>query len=200
MDRPLYPQTCCSGSGQIWLLLGDGNGGFTPAASGAFAAGIKPVAIVVADFNGDGKADLAIANQNDDTVSVLLGNGDASFIQAPGSPIPVPGPVALAVGDLNGDGNADLAVADSIGDKVAILFGSSSGALTISHTFFPASNPTAIVVGDFNGDGKNDLAYTNAGSSNVTVLPGGWRGQLQRRGRQSVPSGFGAVLFGDWRL
>ena len=162
----------CRGNSSIWLLFGNGSGGFTPAQY-PFAAGIVPDAIVAGDFNGDGKADLAIANQNDSTVSVFFGDGAGGFAQAPNSPIDVfSGPAALAVGDFNGDGNADLAVADSTGNILALLFGSPHGVLTISHTTFPASNPTAIAIGDFNGDGKTDLAYTNAGSNNVTVLLG----------------------------
>ena len=68
-----------------------------------YATGSQPVAVAFGDFNGDGKLDLAVANQADSTVSVLLGNGDGTFaagtLYSPGG-----SPSALAVVDLNGDG------------------------------------------------------------------------------------------------
>ena len=66
---------------------------------------------MAADFNGDGKLDLAMANQNDGTVSILLGNGDGTF-QPPANVGGFITPTWIAVGDFNGDGKLDLAVTD----------------------------------------------------------------------------------------
>jgi len=87
-------------------------------------------AIAVADFNGDGKLDAAVANQDGSTVSVLLGNGDGTFRTkvdyTAGNVL-----VSIATGDFNGDGKADLAVVDfgsaSVGGDVAILLGNGDG-------------------------------------------------------------------------
>src|SRR6516162_5878655 len=69
------------GSGDVSVLLGNGDGSFQPAHT--FAAGSNPGALLVGDFNGDGVPELVVANDtNPGTVSVLLGNGDGSF-QAP---------------------------------------------------------------------------------------------------------------------
>src|SRR5215472_15708938 len=80
----------------------------------AFDAGSSPISVAVGDFNGDGKPDLAVANANSNNVSVLLGQGDGTFLlavnYAAGS-----GPRSLAVGDFNGDGILDLAVAGDSG-------------------------------------------------------------------------------------
>jgi hypothetical protein len=63
------------------------------------------------DFNNDGKLDLAIANYGDNTVTLLLGNGDGTFTQASGSPyVVVNGAYMIAAADFNGDGKLDLAV------------------------------------------------------------------------------------------
>src|SRR2546425_96128 len=82
---------------------------FTPAAT--FGVGTHPKSVAVGDFNGDGKLDLAVANYDSTTVSVLLGNGDGTFqtaqnFGAGGSP------AFVAAGDFNGDGKLDLAVAN----------------------------------------------------------------------------------------
>ena len=59
------------------VLLGNGNGTFQAAVN--YAAGTYPYSVAVGDFNGDGKADLAVANYGSDNVSVLLGNGNGTF-------------------------------------------------------------------------------------------------------------------------
>jgi hypothetical protein len=95
----------------VTILLGDGNGAFTTAPGSPITVGNTPEAIVAADFNNDGKLDLAIANFGDGTVTLLLGNGDGTFTPSGGSPYKVgAGASGLAVADFNGDGKLDLAV------------------------------------------------------------------------------------------
>jgi hypothetical protein len=108
-----------------------------------YPVGVYPQAIVTADFNGDGKFDLATVNNLDNTVSVLLGNGDGTF-QAPKT-YNVTGlhPVSLAVGDFNGDHVPDLVTANATGD-LSVLLGNGDG------TFAPATSvglPTATEKG-----------------------------------------------------
>ena len=82
------------------------------------AGGGPPVA--VADFNGDGIPDLALANFGSDIVSVYFGNGDGTF----GSPRDLAvgsGPLSVAVGDFNGDGKPDLAVANGSSNNFSVL-------------------------------------------------------------------------------
>src|SRR6185503_16206333 len=77
-----------------------------------FGTGSNPQSVAAGDFNSDGKLDLATANQNSDTVSILLGTGTGSF----GAKTDFGtgrGPVAVAVGDFNGDGKLDLALANN---------------------------------------------------------------------------------------
>src|SRR5262249_53799763 len=70
------------------------------------AVGNNPKAVAFGDFNGDGKLDAVVTNFNDNTVSVLLGNGNGSFTPAPGAPLPTggTGPDGVAVGDFTGNG------------------------------------------------------------------------------------------------
>src|SRR5437867_4246780 len=89
-----------------------------------FAAGTNPVSIATADFNGDGKADLAVGKEA--TVAILLGDGTGHF----GAPVDYPvgsNAVWVAVADFNGDGNPDLAVANQGSNSVSILLGTGSG-------------------------------------------------------------------------
>ena len=92
-----------------------------------FATGAEPVAIAVADLNGDGQPDLVVANANANTVSVLLATGTGSF--GPRTDFATGAyPNAIAVADLNGDGHPDLVVANAGGtDTVSVLLGDRHG-------------------------------------------------------------------------
>jgi len=151
------------GSNTVTILLGNGKGVFSPPPGSPPATGNLPTWVVVSDFNGDGKADLAVVNNlGSANVSILLGNGDGTFAPA-ASPATGTNPYSAAVGDFNGDGKADLAVANFSSNTVSILLGNGDG------TFAPApgsapvtgNNPTSVAVGDFNGDGVADLAVAN---------------------------------------
>src|SRR5256886_2213029 len=91
-----------------------------------FAVEAHPTFVAVGDFNGDGKLDLAVANLNSRTVSVLLGNGDGTFRAAP-TVVVGQSPFSIAVGDFNGDGKPDLAVANFDSNNVSVLLGNGEG-------------------------------------------------------------------------
>lgn len=149
----------------VIVLLGKGDGTF--AAPVRFSTGGSSEGqIVVADFNGDGKADIAVVNQSDNTVSMLLGNGDGTF-QAPKitPPLATDGFLgALVAADLNGDGKLDLVVPDYVGaasGQVAILLGKGDGTFQAPTFLTSGGGSTWPVVADFNKDGKLDLAVAN---------------------------------------
>jgi len=106
----------------VAILLGNGDGTFRAAVPYSTTTGtsIGPDAIATGDFNGDGKTDLAISEQGNNTVSILLGNGNGSFQ----NPLEFSaGNVALSVaaGDFNADGRLDLAVANRADSTVSVL-------------------------------------------------------------------------------
>jgi FG-GAP-like repeat/IPT/TIG domain len=138
------------------ILLGNGDGTFTTVGSPMQFAQ-EPSALVVGDFNGDGKLDLAFAEGTE--LGVLLGNGDGTFSPAPASPNVSGAP--LAIGDFNLDGKLDLVAAVSGG--VAILLGNGDGTFSAGPgaVLDSGMNFLAATVGDFNGDGKLDLVVGN---------------------------------------
>jgi len=128
------------------------------AIGGAGVVGECAACAAVADFNGDGKPDLAYNILTPlPQGGVLLGNGDGTFRSALPLPLPFPQPTPILTGDFNGDGKPDLLFG---GSSVLIYFGKGDG------TFLspvPASGCSAFVaIGDFNRDGKTDMLCGNS--------------------------------------
>jgi hypothetical protein len=164
---------------QLCIELGNDDGSFqlpncTAISPPALGQSESPVELVVGDFNGDGKLDLALTNGNDgtNTVSIFLGNGDGT-LQAPQSVPAGPTPEILSVGDFNGDGKLDLAVPNNEtttqGD-ISILLGNGDGSFQNPIEYALPFSSDMLVVGDFNGDGKLDLAIDQPNGVNQVYL------------------------------
>ncbi len=136
-----------------------------------YGASSGPWSVAAADFNGDGKADLAVANYGSDNVSVLLGNGDGAF-QAAVDYSAGSDPRSVAIGDFNGDGRTDLAVANYSSNDASVLLGNGDGTFQTAVNYTAGSGPWSVAVADFNGDGRADLAVANYTSNSVSVLLG----------------------------
>jgi hypothetical protein len=167
-------------SSNVSILLGDGSGkSFNHAKNSPIVVGTHPVWVSSADFNGDNKIDLVIANADDGTLSVLLANGDGTFHAASGSPFRLGiRPAAIAVADFNGDGVKDLAVTDLTSSMVYSLLGNGDGTFKAPLSFGVGGTPTSVAVGDFNNDGKKDLAVVNHLSNTVSILKGDGAGSF----------------------
>lgn len=154
-------------NGTVSVLSSNGNGSFT--AKPSVPVGSGPIGVAVADFNGDGKADLAVANENDNTVTILLGDGAGSFTTEAAIPVGQ-GPFGIAAGDFNQDGKVDLAVSNKIDNTVTVLEGNGDGTFSTAATLKAVNSPAFLVAADFNGDGVPDIAVANTSSNTVTVL------------------------------
>ena len=151
-----------------------------------FGTGNNPAAVILADFNGDGRLDFAVANSGSNTVSILLGRPDGTFAQK--SDYPTGNlPQALVAADFNGDRKLDLAVLDAQGNAVSVLLGNGDGSFQMKIDYSVGTFPVGIVAADFNGDKKVDLAVVNQNDSTVSMLLGNGDGSFQ--GQATVPVG-----------
>lgn len=132
-----------------------------------------PRNIINADFNGDGKLDLAMANYtiSSNTLSVFLNSGSGTFGVATNF-ITGSGTHGIASGDFNGDGKIDLATANRSANSVSVLLGTGTGNFGASTNFAVGAAPQFISTADFNGDGNLDLVISNSGSDNLSILIG----------------------------
>jgi hypothetical protein len=173
---------------------------FPATASSTVSVGTTPQGVAVADFNGDGKPDMAVANNGDDTVSILLGNGDGTFTTA-STPSAGSGANWVATGDFDGDGIVDLAVANlnsSGSGGVSILLGDGTGHFTLSSSPNTGNSPFAVVTGDFNGDGILDLAVSNSHGNSVTILLGNGDGTFTTKATYGVEATPQEIVAGDF--
>jgi hypothetical protein len=161
----------------VSIFLGNGDGTFqtTPINTTPL---YSPTAPGIGDFNGDGKLDLAVAEQfgTISQVEILLGNGNGTFsagaIYSVGS-----SPTSVAVADFRGNGKLDLAVATLVGGT-DVLLGNGDGTFQANGGL---ATPDAdwVLVADFNGDGKPDLAVSQGQPSGAAVALGNGDGTFQ---------------------
>jgi len=160
----------------------------------SYSVGTNPIWVVAADFNNDGKRDMAVVNQGDPTVndpggvSILLGNGDGTFRPAKNLTIGKNCTSAVA-GDFDGDGNTDLALLRpgdaSVNDDgdVTIFLGNGDGTFRQGQVLTPGKNPSgvyfSIAAADVNGDQRLDLIVANSGDKTFSVLLGNGDGTFQ---------------------
>ena len=159
-----------------------------------YPVGTAPRAITSADFNGDGKLDLAVANNGNGSgdnggVSILPGNGDGTF-QVTTNFTVGKNPVAIAASDFNMDGRSDLVVIDSSG--VGILLGNGNGTFSAATYLSTPSGPVSLAVADLDNDHIPDLVVF---ASSLSVLLGNGDGTFQPH--VDYPAVFGQVLVDD---
>ncbi len=142
-----------------------------------FNTGKAPVALAATDFNGDGHLDVATANLQGNTVSVLLNDGHGGFLPHADYPTGA-SPVAVVAADLNNDGFPDLAVANENSNSISILLNNGNGSFRSGGTLASGVRPMALAAGDFNHDGKIDLAVVNRGDHTVSIYLGNGGGSF----------------------
>ncbi|MCC6675979.1 MAG: VCBS repeat-containing protein [Phycisphaerales bacterium] len=130
--------------------------------------GAGPRDLAVADFNGDGKLDIATVNNTADSMSLLLGLGDGRFVPTPAIALG-DGPVGVVTTDFEGDGDADLAAINNLSSRVSLLRNSGAGAFTVESRIV-GGGPAGIALADEDGDGDQDLFIACSSARTVQVL------------------------------
>jgi hypothetical protein len=167
----------------VTILLGNGKGGFVPAAGSPFFAGPQPNDIAIKDFNNDGNKDLLFANHQEKYITILAGKGNGSFTTSSYSPFAVdvlPHTHGIAAGDFNGDGRLDIVTDSWANDQVAVFFGDSAALFKKQGMFFKVGKRPyqRLRVADINGDDIDDIVTTNTEGGNATVLLSNGKGNF----------------------
>ncbi len=140
-----------------------------------YTTGDNPQFVAIGDLDGDGKSDLAIANQTSNTVSLFLNTSINGVINLAAKIDIATGttPRSIAIGDINGDGRVDLAITNQASNTVSVLINTSSnGIISFASKvdFTTGIMPVSIAIGDIDLDGKPDLIIANEGSNTVSIL------------------------------
>jgi hypothetical protein len=164
-------------SNNVTILQGNGDGTFTEFTKSPIPTGKFPVAIASGTLAGSTGPGLAIANQNDDTVTVYLGNGDGTFTAASQSPLATtsaPGGVTIA--DFVGTSTGGIGITNLDSGTLTIYVDLGSGLFTEALEPAAGTSPDAIITGTFSGNTFPDIVVTNdisgsAGSVTLLVSP-----------------------------
>ncbi|HEV8285507.1 MAG TPA: VCBS repeat-containing protein [Chitinophagaceae bacterium] len=176
----------------LTVLLGDGNGNFSPAPKSPFPVEGMPHThgIAIGDFDNDGRADMVTDSWGNDQVEVLFADSvnlfkaHSVFFKVGKRPYQ-----RLRAADLNSDGITDIVTTNSEGNNVTILLANGSGGFNeAAGSPFPCGDaPFGVAIGDINADGKPDLAIINSpgsmaegkGKNGLTVLMGDGTGKFK---------------------
>jgi len=189
-------------SNGVRVFLGDGTGRFAAAPGSPFAAHTGRAhnhGLRFADVNSDGNLDVLTCNQDENSVSVLLGDGRGRFRPATGSPFAVGwSPYPLAVGDLNGDRRPDIVTPNVRDNTVSLLLGDGRGGfLSAGRPLAVEYRPYYVAIADVNGDGKADIVTSHDDITLVGVLLGDGRGGFRRLAPVEVGSRGWTILLHD---
>jgi hypothetical protein len=187
----------------VYDFHGSPNGFVSPSFTPSAGPDPTSVAAMGDIFGFKGIFDLAVANYNAGTVSVLTGNSQGLFSSPTNSVSTGPNPSAVAGGDFNGDGFADVVTANQGNKTVSVILSNGNGTFSTTQSYGVGSSPQSVVVGDF--DGRHyanglpilDLAVANAGTNDVSVLIGNGDGTFKPAVSYAVGVDPTSVVVGD---
>ena len=134
----------------------------------SYSTGSDPFAAAIGDLDGDGYADIVVANLSSDNISVLINNGDSTFAYkvnyTSGSE-----PISVGIGDLNNDGFLDVVTSNQGDNTASVFINDGDGTFASKVDYSTGSVPSQLNIGDFDGDGYLDFLVANYSSSNFSI-------------------------------
>jgi len=179
----------CVDGGQPQVLLGKGDGTFSP---GPSSSGLGPsnINLTAGDLNGDGKVDLVLSDGTG-SVQIGFGNGDGTF--QPGPVLTDLGAYSITIADVNEDGLPDILLSSPSG--LLVFLNQGSGAFGSYNTLLSGSTVYATVVGDVNGDGIADIVAGTGKGAQVLLGTGG--GSFQNGQALHLQNAAGSMILAD---
>lgn len=180
------------------VFLGTGFGGFAAGFDISFGSGPGVKSVVVADFNADGRADIAAANSQISQLAIRFGNGLGAFPTLASVPAPNK-PVFLALGDVNGDGRPDVSTVSSL-PEVQVFVGDGAGSFVTGKVFMNGVATYGTVHCDFNKDGNPDVLAPLYQANTVYALAGNGAGNLAAPTLNTSGAVPRSIAIGDFNL
>jgi len=157
-------------NGYSWSFIADVSNGSRYLFDSDYGTGNDPRAVVTADFDSDGYLDLAVANHDDNSVLILTGQGDGTFVSGATYSVGA-GPVAMVAADVDEVNGMDLITADETGQTVTVLMNMGTGAFGPITSYSCDASPLAVEVVDLDQDGWPEIAVADYNNNQVQVLP-----------------------------
>ncbi|CAF3940451.1 unnamed protein product [Rotaria sp. Silwood2] len=149
-----------SGTDNIGIFLGYGNGTFSNQTTYPTGRSSEPMSVAVGYFNDDNLLDIVVANAGTDNIGIFLGNGNGTFSNQTTYPTGSnSNPKSVTIGDLNNDARLDLIEANFYSNDIGVLLGNDDGTFSTQTIYSTGwdSYPISVAIGDFNGDNRLDI-------------------------------------------
>ncbi|CAF5144689.1 unnamed protein product, partial [Rotaria sp. Silwood1] len=161
------------GTNNVGIMLGASNGTF--ARQSTFSTGLNshPYSLVAGHLNEDTNLDIAVTTYGDNSVGILLGHGNGTFMSQTTYSLGAASPYSIGTGDFNNDNRMDLVVTNNGTNNIALLVGYGNGTFASAKMYSTGSSSSiSIAIGDLNSDNRSDIAFINNDTGTIGIMVG----------------------------